>query len=371
MHKKNRILIFHPALAPYRVDFFNALYEAFDASFYFNLPNVIDQNFDQKTLKKKCKFKLDYLPIGFELFGRSFRSGIVSIIRKENPNIILCSEYGPVTFIVFLYKFLFRKNFKLYTMSDDSIENSKSRKGFRALLRNIISKNIMGVIFPSKEVCNWYNKNISSKTKTLELPIIHSDELFRNELTESLSIANKNIKKYNFEGKKIILFVGRMVKVKNLSFLINVVAKLNTSDWVLVMVGDGILMDDLKNQAKNLNISDKIHFVGRKEGVELYSWYTIAQIFVLPSTYEAFGAVVNEALLGGCKVLCSESAGASTLINISNGKIFNPYNEMDLLVCLEDALEKANIITNGFCELRKSRMPFTFKDKLEALFENL
>lgn len=138
--KKKKILIFHPALAPYRVDFFNALYEAFDASFYFNLPNVIDQNFDQKELKKKCKFKPNYIPIGFELFGRSFRLGIVSKIRKEDPEIILCSEYGPVTFIVFLYKFLFRKNFKLYTMSDDSIENSKLRIGFRALFRNIISR---------------------------------------------------------------------------------------------------------------------------------------------------------------------------------------------------------------------------------------
>lgn len=369
--KKEKILIFHPALAPYRVDFFNAINEAFKASFYFNLTNVLDQKFDQESLKKKCTFNFRYLLNGFELFGRSFRSGIVTIIRKENPDIILCSEYGQVTLIVFLYRFFFRGKYKLYTLSDDSIENSKSRKVFRALLRNIISKNINGVIFPSKEVCNWYNKNISSKTKTLELPIIHNDELFRNELTESLPIANKNIKKYNFEGKKIILFVGRMVKVKNLAFLINAVAKLNTSDWVLVMVGDGILLDDIKNQAIHLNILDKIHFVGRKEGIELLSWYNIAKIFVLPSTYEPFGAVVNEALLAGCKVLCSEIAGASSLINENNGKLFSPYVEKELLTSIEISLTEVESLEYIINKIKGNLMPFTFKEKIDRLIIEL
>lgn len=368
---KKKILIFHPALAPYRIDFFNKIVANYDASFYFNLLNVSDQKFDQEELKKKCKFKPKYNLKGFELFGRSFRFGIISIIKKENPAIILCSEYGQITIAVFLYKYFYRNKIKLYTISDDSVANSKERKNLRALLRSFISKNIDGVIFPSFEVCDWYRKNISSKPKILELPIIHEDELFRNELFLSIPAANENIINYNLIGKKVLLFVGRLVDVKNLPFLIKVVAKLKSTDWVLVVVGDGALMSELRSLTKKFNISDKIHIIGRKEGRELLSWYISAHIFILPSTYEPFGAVVNEALLGGCNVLCSQLAGASSLINETNGRLFDPYNNQDLLACLEETLLKINPLDKLIDELRENKMPFTFKTKTEALFDKL
>lgn len=371
MRSKQKLLIFHPALAPYRVDFFNAINKAFNAAFYFNLPNVSDQKFDQEKLADKCHFKLNYILKGFDFFGRSFRFGILKILTKEKPDIVLCSEYGQVTLVVFLYKILLRKQFRLYTISDDSIENSKSRKGLRALLRNVIAKNCDGVIFPSSEVCNWFKDNISNVTKTLELPIIHNDEVFRNELVASIEEANQNIINFNLEGKKVILFVGRLVEVKNLALLVNVIAQIKTTDWVLVMVGEGILMDNLKSQVMNLNINDQVHFIGRKEGLELVSWYTLAQIFVLPSTYERFGAVVNEALLGGCKVLCSETAGASILINNKNGALFSPYSERELLSCLENSLSDAIMIPNSINTIRESNMPFTFNEKIDFLINNL
>lgn len=369
--KKRKLLIFHPALAPYRIDFFNMINDKFNASFYFNLINVSDQKFDQEALKGKCTFKSNYLLNGIELFGRSFRTGIVSIIIKEDPEIILCSEYGPVTLMVFLYKFFFRRKFMLFTLSDDSIDNSKSRNGIRAYLRNIISKNINGVVFPSKEVCNWFNENISPKVKTLELPIIHNDEVFRSELTNSIKIANNNIFKYNLVGKKVILYVGRLVGVKNLPVLIRSIAQLKSTEWKFLIVGDGDQEDYLKELVKNQNIGDKTHFVGRQEGLELSSWYVFSQIFVLPSTYERFGAVVNEALLGGCKVLCSKLAGASSLINENNGKLFNPYLEEELIFNLEKMLTAIDPLTNEIDTIRKNLMPFSFKQKVDELFKEL
>ena len=371
MNTKKKILIFHSALAPYRVDFFNALDKEFNASFYFSLTNLPDQKFDQDAIRKKCTFVNNYLPNGIDIFGYLIRTGIISIIKKEKPDIILCAEYGPITLIVFLYKLLFKQRFHFYTMSDDSIKDSKSRKGIRALLRNVIPKNIEGVIFPSEEVGNWYKDNISAKTKTLELPIIHNDEVFRNELLQSISLANENITNYKLKDKKVILFVGRLVEVKNLPFLIKVIAQLKSNDWVLVIVGDGILINELKNQAKNLNISDKILFVGRKEAIELYAWYAIAQILVLPSTSEKFGAVVNEALLGGCKVLCSELAGASILINNDNGIVFNPYNENEFLTSLENTLKTVDVTSSDIQKIRENKMPFTFREKVDVLISNL
>ncbi|MDP4289949.1 MAG: glycosyltransferase family 4 protein [Bacteroidota bacterium] len=371
MNAKKKLLVFHMALAPYRVDFFNALDKEFDASFYFSLSNVPDQDFDQDVIKKKCTFKSNYLSKGVELFGRSFIAGVHGIIKKEQPDIILCNEYSPVTFIAFLYKIVERKTVRLYTISDDSIDNSKSRKGIRALIRNMITKNIDGVIFPSTKVGEWFKKNISEKPKILELPIIHNDTVFRDALGESLSLANDNIRIFNLKGKKVILFVGRLVSVKNLPFLLEAMCQIKDTGWILVIVGDGVMMNDLKYMAINLGISRQVLFVGRKEGLELYAWYTLAQILVLQSTSEKFGAVVNEALLGGCKVLCSELAGASSLINAENGILFNPFDKQEFLTCIETALEEAEPTPTEIHALRENRMPFPFHEKINTLIQNL
>ncbi|MDC8001199.1 glycosyltransferase [Aequorivita todarodis] len=371
MKPKQTILIFHPALAPYRVDFFNALHRAFNAHFYFNLLNVSDQKFDQDDLKGKSEFSSNYLQKGFEFMGKSFRTGAISAIKKHKPDIILCSEYGPLTCLVFAYVNLFRKKVRFYTISDDSIANSIERKGVRKWLRNLICKKGNGVLFTSEAVCNWHKENVSKKIKTLELPIIHNDEVLRKRYFDSLNEANANIEKYNLKGKKVILFVGRLVQVKNLRFLLKCFSKIDTSDCSLVLVGDGELRGALENHAKDLGISDKVIFTGRKEGKALYSWYTFSQIFVFPSTYERYGAVVNEALLGGCYTLCSAAAGASSLIDAKNGQLFDPKNETDFIEKLQAAIDSSNPLETEITNLRENKMPFTFDEKIGSLIKQL
>lgn len=371
MKTKQRILIFHPALAPYRVDFFNALHRSFNAYFYFNFINVQDQNFDQEDLKSKSEFLCNYLKNGFEFKGRSFRTGAIAAIKKHNPDIILCSEYGPLTCLVFTYVKLFRRSIRFYTISDDSIDNSIERRGFRKLFRNIISTNSNGVLFTSVEVCNWYKENVSTKTKTLELPIIHNDKVLRNRYLKSLNEANSNIEKFNLKGKKVILFVGRLVAVKNLSFLLECFSKVENTDCKMVLVGDGILREELYALSEKLNIADKIIFMGRQEGEALNNWYTFSQIFVFPSIYERYGAVVSEALLGGCYVLCSCAAGASSLIDAKNGRLFNPKNETAFIEMLQEAINNAEALGGGIKRLRNNRMPFTFEEKIGSLMKQL
>ena len=106
---KKNILVFHPALAPYRVDFFNAIDKRFNAFFYFSLPNPIEQDFDQKALRNRCSFQCNYLEKGFEFFGRSFRFNSIGKIKSTNPDVILCSEYSPITCLTVLYVSFFRK----------------------------------------------------------------------------------------------------------------------------------------------------------------------------------------------------------------------------------------------------------------------
>ena len=67
---------------------------------------------------------------------------------------------------------------------------------------------------------------------------------------------------------------------------------------------------------------------------------SLGDVFVLPSKYEPFGAVVNEALLAGCYVLCSLAAGASCLIEDGvNGNVFSPDSLQELVSLLKRSLD--------------------------------
>ena len=95
------------------------------------------------------------------------------------------------------------------------------------------------------------------------------------------------------------------------------------------MVGDGDEKQKLQAQIVNKQLEQRVLLPGRFEGDELYAWYLCASGFVLPSTYEPFGAVVNEALIFGLPVFCTKYAGASYLVQPGNGLLFDPISKSD------------------------------------------
>ena len=368
---QSKVLILHPSLAPYRIDFFNKIHKMSDASIYFSYRNVPYLKYNQEHILSQLQFVPHYLDKGFEFRNRPIRFGIIKLLSRRNFDVVITSEFSHSTIVAYLYKVIFRKKYRLYTISDDSIFSSMKRTGIRAFLRTTISKNIDGVIYTSKEVGLYNKTQISEKIKVLELPIIHDDIVFRKKLSNSLNCSLDNIIKYNLEQKKIVLFVGRLVEVKNLDVLIKAFSKVVEDNCLLVLVGDGPLRQQLVDLVEFNKIADRVIFTGQLEGEELYSWYNIAQISILPSIKEAYGAVVNEALLGGCHVICSKIAGAVSLINNENGSSIDPNNQEEITVKITEALQKAEPLRITALSLRKSKMPFTFNEKLDTLIHQL
>jgi len=363
----NKLLVFHPALAPYRIDFFNELSNKYDSLFYFSNDNLTNQKFNQLQLRKECKFNFNLIEGGFSFKNRDFRFGIFNIIKLAQPDIVICSEYSQITFSVILFKFFFNSKFKLYTLSDDSIELSISRNGIRKLVRMIAANFLDGIIFPSSHVSNWYNYNVNKKIKTLELPIIHDNLVFREKLFKALEVSNDFIFEYDLIGKKVFLFVGRLVNIKNVDNLIRSFACSLPNNNILIIIGEGEELQLLKDLVKKLKIQELCLFLGRLEGEKLLAWYNIAQCLVLPSYKEPYGAVVNEALLAGCKVICSEKAGASSLINSQNGLVFDPNSMLKLTNCINEISKELNTIQNEI-KLKPDLMPFDLTQKLNTLF---
>jgi len=79
-------------------------------------------------------------------------------------------------------------------------------------------------------------------------------------------------------------------------------------------VGDGPERERLRARAAAGPAAGAVIFAGRAEGEALAAWYLLGGVFALASEHEPFGAVVNEALLAGLPVVCSDRAGARGLV---------------------------------------------------------
>lgn len=122
-------------------------------------------------------------------------------------------------------------------------------------------------------------------------------------------------KQYDLADRPVILFSGRLEKSKGLDYLVEAVGALGSISPVLVFVGDGSDRESLQASCAAHNVA--VRFTGIIPTHELYRYYAIASVFVLPSITteygreETWGLVINEAMNQQIPVVASEAVGAA------------------------------------------------------------
>ncbi len=134
-----------------------------------------------------------------------------------------------------------------------------------------------------------------------------------------------------------LLTVARYSPEKNLPFLIEAYRNSDLyRKWKLVLIGDGPQKEILMELAGK--DADHILLAGWKSYSELPQWYHHASAFVLPSLFEPWGLVVNEALAAGVPVVVSENCGCVPDLVQGHGLVFN----------LQDIQELRNLLNNVY-----------------------
>lgn len=334
---KKKLLIFNPYLAPYRIDLFNKLMNSFctRVALFGGDKELATLGYNLEFTNKQAKFQYRYYRHGLRI-GRHLISTIyLKLIRLFNPDIIFTHELGVNTIVVILLERFF--HYKIFSTIDDSLDIVTHSSVKREKLRKFVFSHIDGALVVNPEVKKYFEiKYAKLPCKYMYFPIIQDDRILSIKIEQSVDVARKYIAKYGLSDKKVILFVGRLEKMKCPDLLIHSFISLDRHDSVLVIVGEGSLKQELKEIATSSS-NQNIIFTGRLSGESLYAWYYLANVFVLPSSYEPFGAVVNEALVAGCYTIVSDKIGASCLINDKNGSIFRS----DTQKALEGALDKA------------------------------
>jgi glycosyltransferase involved in cell wall biosynthesis len=145
----------------------------------------------------------------------------------------------------------------------------------------------------------------------------------------------------NIQGK-FFLCSARFIEKKNLSRVIEAFSRykmlsigradIDATPWKLVVLGDGELRGQLEQLVSRLELEGSVILPGFKKYDELPLYYGLASVFVLASTTEQWGLVVNEAMASGLPVLVSARCGCSADLvrNGQNGFCFDPYDTEQL-----------------------------------------
>ncbi len=158
----------------------------------------------------------------------------------------------------------------------------------------------------------------------------------RDKLKAELGIPKENI---------TTLFVGKLMAKKRPMDLLKAYKILNTKYKIqntsLVFVGDGELRKELETYVKENNVQN-VYFAGFKNQTELPNYYSLADIFVLPSgAGETWGLVVNEAMCFNLPVIISDvvGCGPDLVEQGKNGYIFPLGDVGKLAQYLEDLIK--------------------------------
>ena len=156
--------------------------------------------------------------------------------------------------------------------------------------------------------------------------------------------------------KRMILYVGRIEPLKGIDILLRAVPMLEYGQDLRVLVvggnpGNDAELDRLKSMTAELDIEDSVTFTGSVPQSTLPTYYSAADVFVLPSHSESFGLAPLEAMACGTPVVVSRVGGMKTFVNSGENGYLVPWRcpesfaqRLDVLLAnpeLRDAMGQA------------------------------
>lgn len=328
-----------------------AKYCGWQATFAYNDVNGIIHNEDYEKYVKLdtlhypkilCKLKLRY----YKYFK------VIKYVWQNAPKYDVINFYHCHKFIHFLCWVAKKANPDIVTY----VKLDMGEAGFKKEQKN------------NKKCSSWTSVNLFTVEAEKYVEKLNKLNKFNqkvrylpNGFFADLAVIDENIRK-----EKILLTVGRLgTYQKNTEMLVEAFLQTDKDklmDWKLFLVGP--LTDEFKTwlQKKIAGESfyqDKIVLTGNiTEKSKLYEIYARAAVFVLPSRYEGFPLVIQEALHFSCYPIITDCfAGADEVVKDNYGKIIANENTEELKVAIEQAVD-------NFCDcIAKGKMTANYIDK--------
>jgi len=230
-------------------------------------------------------------------------SGLRYVITAKYDCLILHTWYTCTQiFLIIILKILKKK----YWIETDGNSIDYNENKLKKLFKSFLFKDAEGIFsssINSDEYFIFYGVNKEkihryTFTSVSEIDVLpkNFDSFSKWEIRKNLGIE---------KNKKVILAVGRFIPRKGFDVLI----KACTTCWDVYFVG-GKPTNDYLRLTKDMGLENNVHFVNYCSKTELSNYYKAADIFVLPTRYDSWGLVVNEAMSYGLPVVTTDCCGA-------------------------------------------------------------
>jgi len=298
LNRKIKLAIVQRVCPHYRVAVFKKLSELFDVIVFFGKGTSTGtyKNADRlEGFKYRILPSLEkYLEIGRKGYYISFFPTLVKELRKGRFDVIITE--GTTNLLNNLALFICKAKLKAPIIWWDAGRQTDAPMGFiRRLAEPIIRRMIL-----KSDGCLGYGDiaekyflsigvlrekiYIAQNTMAIQEDTINSEEM--HKLVEDIKL------NFALNGKKVLLYAGSLEKRKKIDFLLKILKAFHRKDIVLFILGDGPDEDRLKKLSKNLQIDDRVYFMGRRiEDRAVY--FQLADVYVVPSMY----GFINIALL--------------------------------------------------------------------------
>ena len=169
--KKKKLLVFHPIIAPYRIDFFNELSKHYDTRVVLYWRNLKDQTFDYAKIEAQFVFNPEFC-VKEELGTFGWLKRLWFYLCEEKPDLVFVSEYGIISLLVLVHRFLTRLKYKIVCITDDSYDMLADNNHFSKRHKfaiNLLAPLINEFINVEPNSAQWYQSHFG---KGIYFPII-------------------------------------------------------------------------------------------------------------------------------------------------------------------------------------------------------
>ncbi|WP_322487902.1 glycosyltransferase family 4 protein [Chloroflexus sp.] len=176
----------------------------------------------------------------------------------------------------------------------------------------------------------FVSKQVESSFQTYPASYLRRSQVVLNGLKPPIITQTrlKARKSFNFPSNRcIIVSIGRLAHQKNHALLIKTMIRLPSSQYYLVIAGDGELRGELHKLIQATQCTDRICLLGEVPPQRIGELLAAGDIFALPSRYEAFGFASVEAMMAGLPIVVSDLAVNREIIG--DAGIFLPIDNVD------------------------------------------
>ena len=309
-------------------------------TFYISDHSV--KNFYDEEFGKKIKWNLNILEgHKFTFLKNFFNKNKISffspiVIDKKIFSILKKYDYiwfhgyaHHVQLILLLLCIIFKKK---YFLRIESNLVSTKKSFIKNIFIKIIVRRAFKLLYIGSLNKEYYIEYGARNDQLVFVPYTVDNEYFISSQKRFKDTQIKKLLKLK-DDIPIVLFSGKLIDRKQPKRLLEECLKIMRNvNFYLLFLGEGYLKKPMVEYLKNNKYKNNVKFLGFVNIDKISSFYSISDIFILPSTHETFGLVINEAMIHENAIISSKLVGSHSdfIKNNFNGFTFNNFDELRL-----------------------------------------